>query len=457
MEFQRQLELARQLRESQRLGEAEAIYRQILEQKPDDATVLYELGTVLARAGDVEGATEPLRRAARLAGDRPDFGHYLALVLEMTGRFDEAVEWHRKILVMAQSYAMRENKGEDTGVMLSQMHYHLGFALEIAGKLDESESHYRRAIELNPANSVAHVNFSVLLLKRNRPEEAWREFFSGGIDPLHGKYADQFWDGSNPAGKRILVAADGTFGDTLLMSRFIGMLRERGAYVILQCQAPLLPLIGQLADEAAAIGAEAPAFDFYTHLGKLPIDLGFSRHPEPSGCPYLAVPADRRASWAGRVPHDRLLNVGLVWAGSENARTRFRVNSIEVFGPLFKVEGVRFFSLQKGEAGSRKVIGGIELVDLANDLRDFADTAAVVEQMDLVVGVDTAVTHVVGAQNKAMWALVPWRSSYLWLLDRDDSPWYPSLRLFRETKPGDWETPVREMAEELRKLVSRRK
>jgi hypothetical protein len=303
------------------------------------------------------------------------------------------------------------------------------------------------------------VNLPVVLLKKNRSEEAWREFFSAMplADPLRTKLAGKRWNGSNPAGKRILVSTDGLFGDSIWLSRFIPILRQRGAHAILQCQPALLPLIGPLADEAIPVGASQPDFDFYVPLGGLPLDLGFTSHPQPSGCPYLSPPADRRAVWVERIPRDGTPNIGLVWAGGESDKSRFRSHSFQVLAPLGELRGVRFFSLQKGEAASQKPPAGIELIDFTSELRDFADTAAMVERLDFVVGIDTAVMHVAAAQNIPAYALIPWRTSFLWLLDRDDSPWYPSMRLFRQTHPNDWENPARAMARALAHEISGRK
>jgi Tfp pilus assembly protein PilF len=456
MNRQQQLNLAQEHRQAGRLHEAEVIYRQILAEKPDDPDTWHSLGTVLARQGQTIAALVPLRQAVTLAPGRPEFQHYLALVLEMTDQFDQAVELHRNVLAMAQAYAAQSDKADIDKPMLGQMHFHLAFALEIAGQLEESETHYRQAISLNPNNFAARVNFPMLLLKKNKFDQAWQEFFTGLAigDPLRLAYPKKRWDGSNPTGKRILISADGHFGDTLLLARFVPMLQRRGAHVILQCQPALLPLLAPLADEAIAVGAPLPDFDFYAPLAALPLVLGFTTHPVPSGCPYLSPPTDRHTAWADRIPRDGVMNIGLVWAGGEGDRSRFRSHSLQILAPLAEVTPVRFLSLQKGPHASEKPPPGMQLIDFTAELRDFADTAALIGQLDLVIGVDTAVMHIAAAQNKPTWVLIPWRTSFLWLLDRADSPWYPTMKLFRQPKGSDWKTPVQQMAQSLRSLIA---
>ena len=457
MDLQHPFNLAQQLQQSGRLREAETAYRQILAQKPDHAEAWHFLGNVLARQGQPVEALVPLRHAVSLAPNRPEFQHYLALVSEMADQPEQAVHFHRQVLAMAQANAAQAPPGSNAHIPLAQMHYHLAFALELTGQLDESESHYRQAIALNPENFAARVNFPVLLFKENHFDQAWQEFFTAMTltDPQRKLLASKRWDRSDPAGKRILVSTAGQFGDTLLLSRFLPILRQRDAHVILQCQPELLSLLAPLVDEAIPIGAHHPHFDFYAPLAALPLDLGYSRHPDPTGCPYLAPPPNRVSNWSARIPRDGIPNIGLVWSGGETDRSRFRSHSLELLAPLAAITPARFFSLQKGPAEDPPP--GMNLIDFTNDLHDFADTAGLVAQLDLVLGVDTAVMHVAAAQNKPTWVLIPQRTSFLWLLDRPDSPWYPTMRLFRQTKSSDWQTPVEHMAQALRSHLDKSK
>jgi hypothetical protein len=437
----------------------EEAHRKTVPDLPKDAAACYALGASLARAGDVEAALIPLRQAARLAGDNPQYQNYLALVLEMSGHFDEAIDWHRKVLAMAHANAQKFNMTGNARLALSQMHYHLAFALELAGKLRESEEHYRRAIELNPVNFAAQINYPMVQLKLNHFEKAWQGFFGGLAltDAARSAAGERKWDGSNLSGKRILVSATGSYGDTILLARFLPILRQRGARVFLQCKPALLALLGPLVDETAALDSPPPEYDFYAPLATLPLNLGFTSPPDPTGCPYLSPPADRRDAWASRVRRDGVMNIGLVWAGSAADQSRFHSHTIDVFAPLASAGRARFFSLQKGYGSDQKHPDGMGMYDFSPELRDFADTAALVERLDLVIGVDTSVIHLAGALNKPAWALVPWRSYFIWLLDRSDSPWYPSVRLFRQTRPNDWQTPARAMADALTREISQRK
>jgi hypothetical protein len=217
-----------------------------------------------------------------------------------------------------------------------------------------------------------------------------------------------------------------------------------------------VPLFASLdgVDEIVARGKVLPTFDVHVALPSVPGILGIDLESLPNEVPYLKVPAERMAQWAGRVPSDNLLNVGLVWSGNrESSGEGRRTSSLESLAPLSSVGGVRFFSLQMGKEAAQRRPKGWELIDLTGAIRDFADTAVLVSRMDLVISVDTSVAHLAGALAVPVWVLVSSLPDYRWMLDRTDSPWYPTMKLFRQPALDDWETPISRMAGELREMV----
>jgi hypothetical protein len=195
---------------------------------------------------------------------------------------------------------------------------------------------------------------------------------------------------------------------------------------------------------------QIPEFDLYVPLRTLPNRLGFELEGIPREVPYLKTPADRAARWAERVVRDGKKNVGLVWAGSD---ATLRSNSVNIFAPLARVSGVRWFSLQMGQESTQRPPAGMEWVDLTTEIQDFADTAAIMERLDLLITVDTSTAHLAGALGKPVWILLPRIRHFFWMMDGDRSSWYPTARLFGQEKMGDWETPVLRMAAELEKWV----
>jgi len=333
----------------------------------------------------------------------------------------------------------------------------LAMALESNRQVDEALHTYRRAIALNPDLVGAHVRCGMLLLKTGQWAEGWQEYeWDHGIHDQRS-FAQPQWDGSPAPGKVLLIYPSRRLGDTMTYVRFLPLVRDRGVELMIECPPPLLALFRASFPDLSFLpqGERLPHFDLRLRFESLPRVLGITQEnlPTSASMPYLRVPPDRLGKWSGRVPQDGTFHVGLVWAGSNSI---FRSSSLGIFAPLAAVAGVRFFSLQKGPESSQVPPAGLQLVDYTAELDDFADTAALVQQLDLVLCVDTSVVHLAGAIGKPVWVLVPQLSDRdypLWPLDRSDSPWYPKIRLFRQRQPGDWDIPVQEMTEALKKFL----
>jgi hypothetical protein len=281
------------------------------------------------------------------------------------------------------------------------------------------------------------------------PAYEWRRKLPG----FDGRaFAEPAWSGEDIAEQRLLLHAEQGFGDTLQFARYAPLAAARGAHVTLAVQASLAPLLAGLPGVAVIADRDPlPPFDRHCSLLSLPRAFATTLDTIPSSVPYIAAPPDRVTAWAPRLPQDGL-RVGLAWSGHP-ANTKDHERSIPFarLAPLLAVAGTRFVSLQKdvraADTDAFRHCGGI--IDVGADVHDFADTAAVIANLDLVISVDTAVAHLAGAMGRPVWVLLPRTPDFRWLIDRDTSPWYPSARLFRKAGTDSWDAVIARVAAEL--------
>jgi hypothetical protein len=256
------------------------------------------------------------------------------------------------------------------------------------------------------------------------------------------------WSGEDIGGRRLLLHAEQGFGDTIQFARYAPLAAARGADITLAVQPPLVPLLTGLPGVAVIADRDPlPPFDRHCALLSLPRVFATTLDTIPGGVPYIAAPADRVAAWTPRLPRDGV-RIGLAWSGHPaNTKDHERSIPFAQLAPLLAVTGTRFVSLQKDvRAADADAFQQCSILDLGPDLRDFADTAAVIARLDLVITVDTAVAHLAGAMGKPVWVLLPRTPDFRWLIDRDTSPWYPSARLFRKAGADGWGAVIARVA-----------
>ena len=413
---------------------AATLLRAALALDPDAAAVHANLAFALAAAGDADAAEAHYRRAIALAPDEPQAYLNLGAMLTAQHRAGDALAVYD---AAPASPALLSNRG---------------LALACLGREAEAEACYREALALDPAYRKAAFNLAYVLLRQGRWDEGWlrleaRDWLAALQDHLRLPR----WDGGPLAGRRILVGVEAGHGDMIQFCRYCSQLKALGAARVgVLCQPGLAALFGSLrgADEIIPLEQDFDRGDWDVWVAPLSLPLHFRTTVDtvPAALPYLTPDPDRVARLApllAAAPGE--LKVGLVWKGNprfENDAAR-SLPGLATLVPLLQVPGIRWFSLQKGDDEHTEGI-----TDLAPAIEDFADTAALVAGLDLVITVDTACAHLAGALGKPCWVLLPaWMPDWRWLADRADTPWYPHvMRLFRQRRDGAWDEVMNDVA-----------
>ena len=415
--------------------QAVGCYRHALQFKPDFASAWGNLGVALRDTDRAGEAVASFREALRLQPGESGVLNNLGNALLAQQQYAEAIACFRDGLRRAPA-----NPG---------IHLNLGNALRASGRVGEAIQSLRQALELQPDFAEAHWDLAFALLLQGDFTQGFQEYEWRWRRPdfPRRRFASPLWLGEDLAGRTLLVHTEQGAGDAIQFVRFLGGLAERGARVLLECPPSLAELFESApgAPRVVPRGDALPECDFHLPLLSLPQRLGITLDTIPARTPYLRPPASRCAVLPNG-PRDTRLKVGLVWRGNpQHQNDRQRSLPLASLEPLFAVPDVAFYNLQVapgpqfvGEAASQPT-----LIPLEGLLRDFAGTASVVVQLDLVIAADTSVAHLAGALGRPAWVLLPFAPDWRWLLARADSPWYPTLRLFRQPAPGDWAAVVR--------------
>lgn len=489
-EAQGYLHLANALLQQKDWAEAEAAYRRCLELQPEHAEALVNLGFVLSELNRHAEAEACCRKAMAISPGTAEVHHNLANALREQQKTDEAIAHYRQALRLRPDYAKAEvnlgvaliaqgktseaieriSRGVRLDPEFAEAFNSLGAAVSVERRFDEALEHYAHAIRLKPDYPDAHWNRSLIWLltgdfERGWPAYEWRwRCARTGPPPT---YREPRWDGSPLAGRSILLHAEQGLGDTLHFVRYAAAVKARGGKVVLQCQPPLKRILASCPgiDQLVGQSESQPRFDVWTPLMSLPAIFGTHLQTIPAAVPYLDADPRLVEHWRRELLPLRGFRVGIAWQGSpRHPWDRHRSATLADLAFLAHVPGVQFVSLQKGEktaeiqnsafGTSHSAILSLDALDESNG--PFMDTAAIMRHLDLVIAVDTAVAHLAGALGVPTWLALNYSPDWRWLLDREDSPWYPTMRLFRQSQPGDWSSVFSQMADELHKVAATR-
>ncbi len=466
--------------------EAASAYREAIRIRPQDARAHKCLGISLARQNKVEEAIPNYQEAIRLRPDYSDAHNDLGIAFARLNRFEDAVASYRKALDFRPNYAEAHNNlgnalrnlGKFDDAIASygralelkpnyaDAYNNRGIAFAEVARFDEAVESYSRCIKLRPHHVDAHLNRALTWLRQGNFAQGWAEYewrlrkrnvsSQPPTQPL--------WNGFPIAGLRILLIHEQGLGDSIHFIRYAPLLKERGATVYFECPPRLVKLLERMPgiDKLIPIGQERPEHDFHVPLLTLPGLLGTSLEAMPARTPYLEPDPELVAYWKRELAVYPEFKVGINWQGNPGYAGDFhRSMALRFFAPLAKVPGVRLFSIQKNDGLSQldQLDDAFSVVNLGSRLDEtsgpFMDTAAVMKNFDLFVTSDTAVAHLAGALGVPVWVALSKAPGWQWMYGREDSPWYPTMRLFRQEQLLNWPPVFDRIAQELTKLVPR--
>ncbi len=475
------LESARRHLREQRPREAAQVYAAVLDLEPECVEALGQLGYLLFQCGSYAESLGYLEKAAHRAPTLPKLNLLTAAVLRKLGRLEESADC-----------CLRETQSSPAD---ADAHYNLGLARQSLNRPHEALAAYQQAVRLRPGyvdalmgmgmvlrqvgddpaalgcfervlvlaptHAAAHWEIATILLALGRFERGWQEYEWRWRMKEHttppAVFEQPLWDGKDLGGRRILLHCEQGFGDVIQFSRYAALVADRHGIVILGCPEPLRPIMETVRGVAEVVVSRLnqPPFDVHVPLLSLPAIFGTTIETVPRQIPYLRVPVAKPSSsrWVNDLPG---LKIGLVWAAeSASPNARIRSMSLACFKPLLLLPGIQWYSLQVGRAAEELAAPAFagRITDLGHRFADFGDTARAIAELDLVISVDTCVPHLAGALGKPVWTLLPFDVDWRWMVARADSPWYPTMRLLRQAKRGDWagvisqvETALREFA-----------
>ncbi|MFB2833840.1 tetratricopeptide repeat protein [Floridanema evergladense] len=462
-----------------KLVEAIAYYQKGIELEPNEAITYYHLAIAFHQLDRLEEAIACYREFLGFNPNDPITLNNLGNALQRQGKFAEAIDCYQKSLALDDTNALAYNnlgtafnsQGNlaaalacfEQGLILepnnAESHYNLATFYQEQRLYEKALACCDRAIEINPNYADAYWTRSLILLrlgdyKRGFIEYEWRWQRKENKPRTLSKH---IWDGANLAGKTILLQAEQGMGDLIQFIRYVPLLVKLEGCVVVECHPPLVRLLKSVTDikKVVAIGDRLPEFDVYIPLLSLPRILGTTLETIPAEIPYLKP--WESVSLKLEIPSSNCLKVGLVWAGNpEHPSDRQRSCSLQDFLPILNLQNIVFYSLQKGvkSAEINEISCPTNLLDLSSKINDFADTSAVISQLDLVITVDTSVAHLAGALGKRVWVLLCYNADWRWLTEREDSPWYPTMRLFRQNRRGDWQELIERLAQSLQELAT---
>jgi len=431
---------------------------------------LFREGSELLQAGNSAAALVRFQSAVNIDPANAILHLYAGAALHDLERYEEAVASYREALSVAPGmgeghnnlgnslmalgrFAQAADSFTRASELLASSPVPLtarATALQALGKIAEAEADCRRALSLDPSFAAAHWNLALNLLLQGRYVEGWQEYEWRWRKPDFTspcRHTDvPLWDGSPLHGRTIVLHAEQGFGDAIQFARYAPLVAQRGGTVVVECHPQLVQLMQSVEGVQGVVpfGAPLPPFNCQAPLLSLPNIFGTILQSVPSRCPYIAIRDEYLKKWAALIStHSASLRVGLVWAG-KSYPDPLRSCRLAELAPLARLQNVTFYSLQLGAESEQTSHppSGMTLIDLTDQIHDFTDTAALIERLDLVISIDTAASHLAGALGKPVFLMLPFAPDWRWLLDRSDSPWYPTMQIFRQKKAGDWSEVV---------------
>ena len=460
-------------------ADAEAAYRKSLSIRPLFPPAHNMLGVALVQQGKIESAVLAWQRAIQLKADFPEAHANLGAALAQQEKYSDAAVVLRRAVQLRPTFAPAHNnlanvlneleetdeavKEWQAAIDLAPNYFdaltNLGKTLQLRGEHARSLELLERAVPIKPDDPDARFLRGLCLLAAGDFQRGFADYhyrLACKEFQLHGRKFDRpAWNGEDVAGKTFLIHTEQGLGDTIQFIRYAPLLAERGAKVVVECPPDLADLLRTVRGVEQVIPRPhaLPPFDLHAAVLDLPRLFGTTLEAVPADVPYVSADANRIAAWLDVLQSDPPGNrIGLVWSGNpKHANDRNRSIPLREFEPFALLTHLNFFNLQKGPAAGQMGDSTLKLklIDHSARLHDFADTAALISQLDLVITVDTSVAHLAGALGKPVWVLLPKVPEWRWMLDRPDSPWYPTMRLWRQTAAGDWTSLVRRVAAEL--------
>ena len=417
------------------LASAQAAYQNAIALNPHLPEAHYNLASILAEI-DPDQSIDAYRRAIALKPDWAEAYNGLAVVLQRQGKLNDAIANYRQATTLKPQWFLPYHNLAETFIA--------------QGESDRAIECFRQSIDLEPRFAVSHFDLATQLLQRGSFAEGWREYEwrwnNNGHTPKRDGFAAPIWDGSQLDGQTVLIWSEQGFGDVIQFVRYASSMQQRGAKVWVQTDRRLARLIENCAGVSKVVTGDEPIedFDFQVPLMSLPRIFGTTLETIPKHVPYLSAPACDHPDLTALKTQTSGLRIGIVWeSGGSYSNHERRDCSPAHFQRLSQIPGVSLYSLQFGD--SEEKVRDLRITDLSSSVGDFATTAAFVDALDLIITVDTAMAHLAGALGKRVWTLLNAKSDWRWLVDRNDSPWYPTMTLFRQTELGSWSNVFEEI------------
>ncbi|MBM4146316.1 MAG: tetratricopeptide repeat protein [Nitrospira sp.] len=453
---------------------------------PSNAEAYYNLGNIFKDRKQLDEAMTWYQKALQVDPNIPQIYLNLGYIFREKEQFDECVTNYRKALQIdpfnAAIYYNLGNVFQDQDKPDASIKYfqkaiqldpnlldayiNMGIAFYDKQQLDSAIMIYQEALKFNPNLADAHWNLSHALLLSGNFKEGWKEYewrwkvkelYQNSL-PQTYNFSQEKWDGSDITGLSILLYSEQGFGDTMQFIRYVSLLAQRCSRVIVECPKALTTLLRNVKeiDQIIECGSPRPAFDVHCPLLSLPLVFNTTIETIPAKVPYMFADPALVRKWREKIQNDiATLKIGLVWATDRLPKKKSC--SLEIFSSLAQMNDITFYSLQKGKADIQAKYPpvGMKLINYAEEIKDFSDTAALIANLDLIISIDTAVAHLAGAMGKPVWTMLPFAPDWRWMLKREDSPWYPTMKLFRQPFPGDWGSVLSRIETEIGKLLNK--